>query len=155
MRCTISSIGHHPLAVGVTAAARRLLIVDLDRSRTGALIIHHRAAQIAEAAEAGIGVDNQRQGGAAPDDRDAVDEFALGGEAHVREAERRVQPVAGQIKRLEPGLLRGERGDPVIDAGDVEKALRAPAVRGVWPGLFGELASRLKSGLPAPVAGTV
>ena len=35
---------HHTLAVGMTAAARRLLIVDLDRSRTGALIIHHCAA---------------------------------------------------------------------------------------------------------------
>ena len=131
------------LAVQVAAALGKILVFQLDHGGARALEGAHRALHVQRVAVAGVAVDDHRQRHAVGDARQHVGGFAGGGQAHVRAAELGVgHGTAGQVQRLEAGLLGQEGAERVIHAGGQQRARLAQA-----------FAQRRHSGF-APVAAT-
>ena len=99
------------------AALGKILVLDLDRVGARALEQAHGALDIERIAVAGVGVDHEMRAHAVADQRDGLDHLVHADQADVGAAEPRIgDGRAGDIERLEAGLLRDQRGERVVDA---------------------------------------
>jgi hypothetical protein len=78
---------HQGLAVEMPAALGHSLVLDLDRVGTGALEHSYCALDVEGVAEAGIGIDHDRQVHAIADDRDGLGHLAHRNEPDIRATE--------------------------------------------------------------------
>ena len=98
------------------------LVLDLHGARAGALQRADRVAHVQRVAEAGVGVDHDRQLHRIADRRRVLGDLRQADEAEVGQAEKRVrQPRAGQIDGLEAELLDDARRQRIGCAGHEQR----------------------------------
>ena len=106
------------LAGKVAAAFGKVLVFELDGIGAGALQCLDGAADIDGIAEAGIGVDDQRQRHGIADGGDIVGKLGHRDQADIRHAEIGIGDAgAGDIDRLEADILDDPRRQRIGDAG--------------------------------------
>ena len=121
------------LVVEMAAALGEVLVLELDGVGAGALEQTHGALDIERIAVAGVGVDDEMRADAVADQRQRLDHLAHADEADVGPAEPRVgDGRAGDVERLEAGLLGDQRRQRIVDAGRDQDRRAAPGGRADW-----------------------
>ena len=101
----------------MSAPLRKFLVLELDGIGAAALEHLDGAADIDRIAEAGVGIDDQRQRDNVAHRADVAGEFGQRDQADIRHAERRIGDAgAGDINRLEADILNDARGERVCRA---------------------------------------
>ena len=104
------------------ALLREDLVLDLHGGGAGAFEQAHRALHVERIAEAGVDVDDERQGAHVADPRRGLGELGHGQEPKVGHAELRVGDAgAGQIDRLVAEILDNARNQRVGGAGHQQR----------------------------------
>ena len=102
----------------MAAAFGKGLVFDLQHGSACLLESAHGAHGVERVAEAGVGVDDDRNAHALGDAGQAVSHFGGGGQANVRATQARVgNRRTREVKRFKTGLLGDQSGQRVIDPG--------------------------------------
>jgi hypothetical protein len=107
----------------MAAALGEALVLELDSGGADALERAHGVPHVDRVAEAGVGIDDERQGGGIGDRPGRPREVRQGSEADIGHAEPGIgEAGAGQVDRLEAEILDDARPERVGGARHQERA---------------------------------
>src|SRR5262249_6411725 len=113
----------------MTAAFWKDLVFDLDRAGAGTFQHTYRLRDVHGIAEAGVGIDNDRQARDVANGHRMLGKLTEVHEAEIRQAQMRIgDPRAGQIDRLESEISDDARSEGVCRARDNHASLAAQYV---------------------------